>query len=110
MTNINLFGDAAQANNERVDLLLKTDRARIERIVSWGQASPPDFWYDQPEGEWVALLSGHARLRLRAPDELLELCPGDWLWIAAHRLHRVDWTAPGIATRWLAVFLAEETR
>ena len=78
---------------------------RIERIVSWGQASPPSFWYDQPEGEWVVLLSGGARLRLQCPDEDVELHAGDWLWIAEHRRHRVEWTAPDIASVWLAVFM-----
>ncbi|HNX20708.1 MAG TPA: cupin, partial [Acidobacteriota bacterium] len=36
--------------------------ARVERIVSTGQASPPGFWYDQERDEWVALLSGAATL------------------------------------------------
>jgi cupin 2 domain-containing protein len=35
---------------------------RIERIVSTGQASPPGFWYEQPQAEWVLLLQGEARL------------------------------------------------
>ena len=49
-------------------------------------------------------LKGQARLTLRDPDESLEMNPGDWLWIAAHRQHRVDWTSPETATVWLAVF------
>jgi cupin 2 domain-containing protein len=32
----------------------------LERIVSFGQASPPGFWYDQPQVEWVLLLKGAA--------------------------------------------------
>ena len=72
--------------------------------MSWGQASPPGFWYDQPDAEWVAVLAGRARLALRAPDEVVELGPGDWIDIGAHRPHRVEWTAPDVATVWLAVF------
>jgi cupin 2 domain-containing protein len=29
--------------------------------------------------------------------------PGDWVHIAAHRRHRVEWTDPTQATIWLAV-------
>ena len=35
---------------EQVDSLVEGHpRLRIERIVSTGQASAPDFWYDQAE-------------------------------------------------------------
>jgi cupin 2 domain-containing protein len=100
----NLFADLAPQPDERVDALAQGAGTRVERIVSWGHASPPGFWYDQPDAEWVAVLAGRARLALRAPDEVVELGPGDWIDIAAHRAHRVEWTAPGVATVWLAVF------
>jgi hypothetical protein len=32
----------------------------VERIVSLGQVSPPGFWYDQAEGEWVLVLASAA--------------------------------------------------
>ena len=76
---------------------------RLERIVSLGQASPPGFWYDQPEGEWVLLLAGAARLRFADETEVRLVGPGDWLDIAPHRRHRVDWTDPESPTLWLAV-------
>ncbi len=101
-----LYADNPRTDTERSDCLRLGPGARIERIVSWGQASPPGYWYDQAEGEWVVLLSGAARLRLQDPDEEIALAPGDWLWIAAHRRHRVEWTAPDVASVWLAVFLA----
>lgn len=100
----NLFAGLARQSEERFDTLAAGAGARVERIVSWGQASPPGFWYDQPDAEWVAVLAGRARLTLRAPDEVVELGPGDWIDIAPHRPHRVDWTAPDVATVWLAVF------
>jgi cupin 2 domain-containing protein len=103
MTRANLYSGLAPAAAERVDTLFAGGGTRIERIVSWGQASPPGFWYDQAEGEWVALLSGGAGLHLLEPDEEVTLAPGDWLWIAPHRRHRVTWTAADAATVWLAV-------
>ena len=89
---------------EAVTALLARPGLRIERIVSQGQASPPGFWYDQEEGEWVLLLAGAARLRFADEAEPRLLAPGDWVDIAPHRRHRVDWTDPARATVWLAVF------
>ena len=89
---------------ERMDTVLTRPGLRIERIVSWGQASPPGFWYDQLEAEWVLLLAGTARLRFQDEAEARVLGPGDCVDIAPHRRHRIDWTDPTVATVWLAVF------
>lgn len=104
MSKNNLFSDLHPTSLEQIDILLSRSGVRIERILSWGHASPPGFWYDQGEAEWVVLLQGQARLLLREPDEVREMTPGDWIWIAAHRQHRVDWTAAGEVTLWLAFF------
>lgn len=89
---------------EHVEALVTRPGLRIERIVSQGQASPPGFWYDQAEAEWVMVLAGAARLRFSDEAEPRLLTPGDWIDIAPHRRHRVDWTEPGVPTVWLAVF------
>jgi cupin 2 domain-containing protein len=82
--------------------LFTTSAIRIERIVSHGQSSPDGFWYDQPTGEWVVVLRGAARLRLEGEDPI-ELVPGDYVNIPAHRRHRVEWTTPDEPTVWLAI-------
>ncbi|MGH7096407.1 MAG: cupin domain-containing protein [Stellaceae bacterium] len=89
---------------EIVEPVLARPGLRIERIVSHGQKSPPGFWYDQDEGEWIALLKGAARLRFADEAEARLLRPGDCLDIAPHRRHRVEWTDPATPTVWLAVF------
>jgi cupin 2 domain-containing protein len=98
--------------DELVEVLNPTSAVRIERIVSTGQCSPDGFWYDQREAEWVVLLRGAARLEYEDGSE--ELRPGDWVYLAPHRRHRVAWTDPHEATVWLAVFYpadpSEETR
>src|SRR5712691_28281 len=86
------------------DTVLAASVLRIERIVSLGQTSPPGFWYDQPEAEFVLLLAGAARLRFADENQEHTLGPGDWVHIAAHRRHRVAWTDPEHPTVWLAVF------
>ncbi len=90
---------------EHLDVLLKDLKqgVRIERIVSTGQASPPDFWYDQVENEWVLLLQGQAEL---AWDDghVVILEKGDWVFIPAHKRHRVNWTSAEPPCIWLAVY------
>ena len=82
--------------------LVHAKHVRIERIASQGQASPEGFWYDQDEAEFVILVQGAGRLRFE--DEVIDLRPGDWVLIPAHRKHRVEWTTPEEQTVWLAVF------
>jgi cupin 2 domain-containing protein len=99
----NLFADIpADIPAEIVQALLTRPGLRIERIVSLGQSSPPGFWYDQADDEWVLLLRGAARLRFEG-QEPLELIPGSFVDIPAHRRHRVDWTDPAQPTVWLAI-------
>ena len=52
--NLSPLPDARAA--EQVATLLTRPGLRVEQIVSRGQASPPGFWYDQAEGEWVLVL------------------------------------------------------
>lgn len=100
-----LVAPAGVSAGERFDCLLERPGVLLERIVSTGQASPPDFWYDAPRDEWVVLLSGAARLRIDGEDRSRELHPGDWILLPAHCRHRVDWTDPDQPTRWLALHL-----
>ncbi len=101
----NLFSwlPVAPAAAEHFDSLLEQPGLRIERLVSTGQASPPGFWYDQPEDEWVVLLSGAAGLRFAGEESIRELKPGDWLHIPAYVRHRVEWTDAATPSVWLAV-------
>jgi len=99
----NLLADLpAQLPEELIQTLLSTPQVRIERIISQGHVSPPGFWYDQDEHEWAVLIQGAARLRF--DDEVVELKPGDFLNIPAHRKHRVEWTSPDELTIWLAIY------
>lgn len=102
----NLYDDIPRVlPQELTHLLLSAQNFRIERIVSRGHSSPPNFWYDQAEHEWVLLLTGTARLQFE--DGVVALKQGDFINIPAHRRHRVEWTTPDEPTIWLAVFYAE---
>jgi cupin 2 domain-containing protein len=102
----NLFTDLpVSATSEEVLQLLSSAAAgvTIERIVSRGHASPAGFWYEQPHGEWVMVLTGEARLRFEDESEARSMTPGDFVDIAARRRHRVEATHPSEPTIWLAV-------
>lgn len=88
---------------EFFDTLLEVDGFRVERIVSEGHASPPDFWYDQEQHEWVLLVEGAAGLEFQGNPEPVLLRPGSHVTIPAHTRHRVAWTAPDRKTVWLAI-------
>jgi cupin 2 domain-containing protein len=107
----NLFSNiSCDAAEELVEQLAGNRHVRIERLVSSGHASPPDFWYDQAEREWVVVLQGEARLEFQedgsTPNRIVEMKPGDWVNIPPRRKHRVEWTLPNQSTVWLAVFFS----
>jgi cupin 2 domain-containing protein len=98
----NLVADMApNLTEEVVTILVAAPGLRVERIVSSGQASPPGFYYDQPQAEWVAVLSGTADLRFADEPTPRQLVAGDALLIAPHRRHRVERT--DTPTVWLAI-------
>ena len=98
----NLLTDVpARLPEELAEILVENQHVRIERIVSHGNASPDGFWYDQDQHEWVIVLKGAARLLFE--DETIEMKPGDFVNIPAHKKHRVEWTTPDEPTIWLAV-------
>ena len=100
----NLFADLpAHSDQETFSEILAHPGLRIERIVSLGHASPLEFWYDQPDGEWVVVLAGAARLRFEDEPSARTLAPGDYVHIPPHCRHRVEWTDPARPTVWLAV-------
>ena len=89
---------------EEFSMLLSAPNVRIERIVSRGHASPPGFWYDESEAEWVILLAGSAGLLIEGEEAPRRLDPGDYLHLPAHTRHRVAFTDPQRPTVWLAVY------
>ncbi len=109
MTCENLFtGIPPQLPEELVTVLCRDKGIRIERIVSEGQRSPDDFWYDQKRHEWVVVLEGRAAIEFEGEPELVELERGSHLNIPAHTRHRVAWTSTTEKTIWLAILYAGE--
>ncbi|MGL4333182.1 MAG: hypothetical protein ACRCZQ_02355 [Bacteroidales bacterium] len=93
---INIYDAITPENNQEItDILLRSAGAngamnlRIERIVSNGEASPPDFWYDQDFNEWCCLVHGCAVLQTELQEEIV-LSKGDSCFLSRHLKHRVS--------------------
>ncbi len=102
----NLFDLPEGKNAEMVETILEKGKLgdklslKIERILSYGQATAEDFYYDQSWDEWVMILQGEAILSYddgRGED----LRAGDSLLIKRGERHRVDYTSEDCI--WLAV-------
>lgn len=100
----NLFRDLPEClSEEAFQTLAESETVRIERIVSEGHASPQEFWYDQPQSEFVVLLQGSAMLQIEGEDQPRLLEPGDFVNLSAHQKHRIESTDPHVKTVWLAI-------
>ena len=88
---------------EIFETLVENSHLKIERIISEGHSTPPNKWYNQDWDEWVILLQGSAGILFEGDAASSSLKPGDYLFIPAHRKHRVEWTDQKEKTIWLAV-------
>ena len=91
---------------EIFETLFENKHLKAERILSEGHTTPPGQWYDQEWNEWVVLLQGSAGILFEGDDNTMTLKPGDYLYIPAHKKHRVEWTDPQGKTVWLAVHIS----
>lgn len=89
------------------ETIFKGSSTRIEHIISTGQTSKAGFWYDQPESEWVLLLSGEAEITF-FDKSVIRMSAGDHLLIPAYIKHKVTYTSKEPPAIWLAVYIEEE--
>lgn len=104
---LNMFDDIPNdKKSEKFFEILKKENIKIEKIVSNGQKSIENFWYDQKENEFILLLQGEAILEVIEDNDIkkIELKVGDYLDIKAHIKHRVAYTSESKPTVWLAIF------
>lgn len=94
-----LLTPAGSTDDEIITPILSGHGFRAEHIASFGKASPPGFWYDQDQPEWVALLQGTASIDFA--DGTVHLKAGDHLTIPARMKHRVSSTSADAT--WLAL-------
>lgn len=97
----NLFANLPKLfGSEQSISVFENPLIKIQRIFSESYSSPPDFWYDQDDDEWVMVVRGNATLEFEG-GELVRMQEGDYVTIPRHVRHRVQQTDP--KTIWLAV-------
>jgi cupin 2 domain-containing protein len=90
------------ASQEIYETLVASHDILIERIISKGHTTPTAEWYDQEQDEWVLLLQGEAVIAY--DDASLSIIKkGDYLFIPAHKRHRVEFTSSEPPCIWLAI-------
>lgn len=100
----NIYADLPAAKREEVfETILRRKGLKIERITSFGQATPEGEWLREKKNEWVVLLKGRAVLRFKGIKKTLSMGPGNHVFIPKGMAHRVDRTVPNGKSVWLAV-------
>lgn len=101
----NIFDITAIKNfsEEIFETIHSKENIKIERIISNGQTSPENQWFDQNKDEWILLLQGEAELTFEN-NEKTNLKTGDFLLIPAKKRHRVTYTSQNPPCIWLALF------
>ncbi len=92
----------SELKEEFFEKLIETDDFVVERIISEGHSSPENFWYDQETNEFVLLLKGNAKITFK-DRETIDLKPGNYFVIPAHKKHRVEETDKNEKTFWLTI-------
>ena len=93
---------SCKKGSECFEPLLRTPYLTLERIVSFGQRTPPGRWLRQARDEWVILLSGSATLVFWG-RQMRAMKPGDYVFIPAGLRHRLERTHPKKPSVWLAL-------
>ena len=64
----------------------------------------PGDWYDQNTDEWVLLLQGETKLEFE-DNEIKEMKAGDYIFIPAHKKHRIKHSSIEPKCIWLAIHI-----
>ena len=99
----NIFDPPNQSNDIEVfTSLFESDSIRIEKINGLRPYTKPGKWYDQADDEWVILLQGDAVIEFR-DKKTVALQAGDFIFIPAHKAHRIKETSKTRNCLWLAI-------
>ncbi|KAF0151926.1 MAG: lipid A 3-O-deacylase [Ignavibacteria bacterium] len=99
----NIFAELPKELPEEIfEKIIECKDLLLERIISDGHSSAPNFWYDDNKNEFVMLLSGSAKI-LYDDGTSFFLLPGDYFIIPAHQKHRVEETDKNQKTIWFAL-------
>lgn len=89
-------------SSEFFEVLKESSNLKIERIISKGNVTADEFWYNQPSDEWVILIQGKAKIEF-SDGKITKLESGDHLFIPKFTKHRVVETSTNPLCIWIAV-------
>ncbi|MFZ9659322.1 MAG: cupin domain-containing protein [Arcobacteraceae bacterium] len=95
------------ASKETFEQIINNSKIKIEKIISYGDITPEDFWYDQDQDEFVMIIEGFAIIKYE-DGTIFELHQDDNLYIPAHQKHKVIYTKN--RTIWLAMFIKDQEK
>lgn len=100
----NLLSNIPLSSNQEIfETITQNNNIKIERIISYGQTTAKDYWYNQEDDEFVVIIKGNAKITYE-DGEIFDLKKGDSLYIKAHQKHQVTYTSN--PTIWLAIFIS----
>ena len=97
----NLFNIPDHAPEEVVNVFVKTQNVKIERIVSYGQITPKKTPYVQDQNELVFVIQGSATLKIET--EIISLKAGNSVLIPKGCKHWVTSTSSKPPVIWLCI-------
>jgi len=87
--------DGKWLDGECINVLFDNDNIRIEHVFMLSRSSPPGFWYNVPEDEWVFVISGNISLQFSEFDSAgSTYYKGQSFFIPRFRKHRIILTSP----------------
>jgi len=100
----NIFDiDNIQSQDPEVfESILEKDNFRVERIVTLRPYENPGAWYNQKTDEWVLLMQGESELEFK-DSEIIKMDAGDYIFIPAHKKHRINYSSHDPKCIWLAI-------
>ena len=102
---VNFFDNIPTSSDKEIfQTIVENNIVKIERIISYGQTTEKENWYNQTEDEFVLVLEGEAKIQYD-DQSIYHLKKGESLYINAHQKHQVIYTAN--PTIWLAVFITK---
>ena len=95
------------SKDEIFETIVSNDNIKIERIISYGQITKKDFWYNQDDDEFIYIIQGESKIKY--DDGTVHILnTNDSLYIKAHQKHQVIYTSnPAV---WLAIFIPSGTK
>lgn len=100
--NIFNIDDVQSQSPEIFESILEKGNFKVERIVTLKPYDKPGNWYDQETDEWVLLLQGETELEFE-DHEKVALQSGDYIFIPAHKKHRINHSSFDQKSIWLAI-------